>query len=72
VDIGQVEALLWEEDHQDHQDHLDLLEEGEILEDLEEGEIPEAASLSDENQKSLTELEAKPKGSSKNGTSTTA
>jgi hypothetical protein len=31
-DIGQVEALLWE-DHQDHQDHQDLLEEGEIMEE---------------------------------------
>jgi hypothetical protein len=37
-DIGQVEALLAEEDYQDHQDPL---EEGEDLEDLEEGEIME-------------------------------
>jgi hypothetical protein len=44
-DIGQVEDLLWEEDHQDHQDHQDLLEEGEIPEDMEEGEILEEASL---------------------------
>jgi hypothetical protein len=44
-DIGQVEALLGEEDHQDHQDHQDLLEEGEIPEDLEEGEIMEEESL---------------------------
>jgi hypothetical protein len=36
--IGQVEDLLWEEDHQD------LLEEGEIPEDMEEGEILEEAS----------------------------
>jgi hypothetical protein len=42
ADIGQVEDLLWEEDHQDHQD---LLEEGEIPEDMEEGEILEEASL---------------------------
>jgi hypothetical protein len=41
-DIGQVEALLEEQDHQDHQDHL---EEGEIPEDLEEGEIMEEESL---------------------------
>jgi hypothetical protein len=30
ADIGQVEDLLWEEDHQDPQD---LLEEGEIPEE---------------------------------------
>jgi hypothetical protein len=34
-DVGQVEAILWEEDPQD------LLEKGEIPEDLEEGEIIE-------------------------------
>jgi hypothetical protein len=44
-DIGQVEDLLWEEDRQDHPDPQDLLEEGEIPEDMEEGEILEAASL---------------------------
>jgi hypothetical protein len=38
-DIGQVEALLLAEDHQD------LLEEGEIPEDMEEGEILEEESL---------------------------
>jgi hypothetical protein len=40
-DIGQVEALLWEEDHQDHQDHQDPQD---LLEDLEEGEIMEESS----------------------------
>jgi hypothetical protein len=38
-DIGQVEALLLEEDHQDPRDHHDLLE------DLEEGEIMEEENL---------------------------